>query len=83
MDTILALHGSSQSMTHVLYHLAASPEYQQLLREEVEPLVSAEGWSKATMGKMRKLDSFIKESQRWNALVFGSSSSHQALHDSD
>ena len=68
MDTILALHGSSQSMTHALYHLAASPEYQQLLREEVEPLVSAEGWSKATMGKMRKLDSFMKESQRYNGI---------------
>ena len=55
-------------MTHALYHLAALPEYQQLLREEVDTLVSAEGWSKATMGKMWRLDSFLKESQRYNGI---------------
>ena len=61
-------HCFSQSVTHALYHLAALPEYQQLLREEVDTLVSAEGWSKATMGKMWKLDSFLKESQRYNGI---------------
>ena len=29
------------------------------------------GWTKAAIGKMRKLDSFLKESHRWNTLSFG------------
>ena len=58
-----------QSITHVLYHLAASPEYQQPLRDEIEVLVAEEGWTKATMGKMWKLDSFLKESQRLNGIA--------------
>ena len=65
----LSSHHVSQSITHALYHLAASPEYQQPLREEVETLVAAEGWSKATMGKMWKVDSFLKESQRYNGIA--------------
>ena len=62
------IHCFLQSITHAIYHLAASPECQQPLREEVEALVSAEGWSKAAMGKMWKLDSFMKESQRYNGV---------------
>ena len=34
------------------------------LREEVESIIAEEGWSKASIGKMRKLDSFLKESMR-------------------
>ena len=34
------------------------------LREEVETIIAEEGWSKASIGKMRKLDSFLKESMR-------------------
>ena len=57
-----------QSITHALYHLAASPEYQQPIREEAEALISEEGWTKATMGKLWKLDSFLRESQRYNGI---------------
>ena len=55
-------------MSHALYDLAASPEYIEPLREEVEAITAAEGWTKAAMGKMRKLDSFLKESQRFNGI---------------
>ena len=34
------------------------------LRAEVESIIAEEGWSKASIGKMRKLDSFLKESMR-------------------
>lgn len=34
------------------------------MREEVEAVIEAEGWTKLSMGKMRKVDSFIRESQR-------------------
>lgn len=36
------------------------------MREEVESVLSSDGWTKVSMAKMRKLDSFIKESQRMN-----------------
>jgi hypothetical protein len=38
------------------------------LREEIETLVKEEGWTKASVMKMRKLDSFLKESIRMNPL---------------
>ena len=49
---------------HVLYYLATLPEYMQPLREEVEEVVKSEGWTKAGLDKMHKIDSFIRESQR-------------------
>ena len=38
------------------------------LRAEIEPIVAADGWTKAAMGKMWKLDSFLRESQRYNGI---------------
>jgi len=63
-----AIHTSSMSFTHALYHLAAEPQYLAPLREEVETVVKQDGWSKVSMTKMHKLDSFLKESQRINGL---------------
>ena len=53
-------------ITHALYDLAAHPEWFVPLREEVEPIITTEGWTKAALGKMWKLDSLLKESQRFN-----------------
>lgn len=53
-----------QALTHALYDLAAHPQYIEAMREEVEAVISSEGWTKAAMGKMWKVDSFLKESQR-------------------
>jgi hypothetical protein len=58
----------SQSFTHALYHLAAMPHYIQLMREEVEAAVAEEGWTKNAIGRMYKIDSFFKETQRFNGL---------------
>ncbi|OBZ73431.1 Ent-kaurene oxidase [Grifola frondosa] len=59
-----AIHTSSVSFTQALYYLAANPEFVGPLREEVDAIISTDGWSKAAMDKMRKIDSFLKESQR-------------------
>lgn len=53
-----------QALTQALFDLAAHLEYVEPLREEVEQVIQAEGWTKLSMAKMRKVDSFIKESQR-------------------
>ncbi|KAF8697501.1 hypothetical protein AX14_001359 [Amanita brunnescens Koide BX004] len=52
------------TITHSLYNLATYPEYVQPLREEVEAVIQEQGWSKASITKMTKLDSFIKETMR-------------------
>jgi hypothetical protein len=44
-----------------------SPEYIQPLREEVESIVEEQGWTKASIFKMRKLDSFLREALRFNS----------------
>ncbi|OBZ73434.1 Ent-kaurene oxidase [Grifola frondosa] len=60
-----AIHSSSMTFTQALYYLAANPEFVGPLREEVDAIISTDGWSKAAMDKMRKIDSFLKESQRF------------------
>ncbi|KAF8627694.1 hypothetical protein AX15_004292 [Amanita polypyramis BW_CC] len=67
-----SVHTTSMVLTHALYDLAARPEYVQPLREEIEGITKAEGWSKASVGKFKKLDSFIRESTRMSSLgTFG------------
>jgi cytochrome P450 len=53
---------------HAFYYLATFPEYLEPLRKEVEEVVKSEGWTKAGLDKMHKIDSFIKESQRLNPI---------------
>ncbi|KAJ7689419.1 cytochrome P450 [Mycena rosella] len=60
-----AIHTTTQGFLHALYNLAAHLQYVEPLREEIERVVKAEGWTKTAMGKMVKLDSFMKESARF------------------
>jgi hypothetical protein len=53
-----------QAFTAAVYNLAVYSEYIVPLREEIEEAVRSEGWTKAGMGKLYKLDSFVKESAR-------------------
>ncbi|TFK16846.1 cytochrome P450 [Coprinopsis marcescibilis] len=61
-----AIHTTSITMTNVLFDLASRQEYIAPLREEVESVIGEFGWSKESMGKLRKMDSFVKESSRLN-----------------
>lgn len=66
-----------------LFDLIARPEYIEPLREEIlEALDTDGGWKKTTLTKMRKLDSFMKESQRFNGPSL-SKSPHYVLLISD
>jgi hypothetical protein len=60
-----------QVLTQVLCRLVSSPEYIEPLRQEVEDVIAEEGWTKAGMDKMRKLDSFLRETQRIDDLFSG------------
>ncbi|KAJ7574536.1 cytochrome P450 [Mycena floridula] len=59
-----AIHTTSMLFTSALYALAEHPELVVSLREEVEAVTSTDGWTKNALGKMRKLDSLIKEAGR-------------------
>lgn len=65
---------SSQTFTHALYHLAANPEFIGPMRQEVDAIVEAVGWSKEALGKMHLVDSFMKETLRLNGLGAGEDS---------
>ncbi|KAF7352018.1 Cytochrome P450 [Mycena venus] len=66
MINFVAIHTSANSFTQALYHLAESPEYVPPLRAELEAAIQEEGWTKSAMSKCIKLDSFLRESQRFN-----------------
>ncbi|PBK90650.1 cytochrome P450 [Armillaria gallica] len=59
-----AIHATSMTLTTALHALATHPEYAETLRDEVEAIINEEGYTKSAMGKMSKLDSFLKEAQR-------------------
>ncbi|KAJ7695419.1 cytochrome P450 [Mycena rosella] len=64
-----AIHTSTHALTNIIYHLAARPEiYLDSLRREVEEVTSRLGWTKAALREMIKVDSFVRESERFNGL---------------
>ncbi|EFQ25960.1 uncharacterized protein GLRG_01104 [Colletotrichum graminicola M1.001] len=79
-----AIHTTSSTATFALYDLLSRPEYIGPLREEIEQVIAQDGaekdedgqmfLSKVSLSKLKKLDSFIKESQRMNPLNFGGTS---------
>jgi hypothetical protein len=60
-----------QALTQALYDLAIHPEYVKPIRDEIEAIITEDGWTKPAMQRMRKVDSFLKESQRLNSLADG------------
>jgi hypothetical protein len=58
----------TQTLADTLFDLAPRPEYIEPLRAEVEEIINEFGWTKEAMGRMRKLDSFIRESSRFGGI---------------
>ena len=56
----------------VVYNLCAMPEYIEPLRKEAQTVLQDDGgrWSIEKLSKLRRLDSFMKESQRLDASSF-------------
>ncbi|EAU87935.2 cytochrome P450 [Coprinopsis cinerea okayama7 len=65
---IAAIHTTSITLSNILFELAARQEYFEPLREEIETTIEEFGWTKESMGKMRRLDSFMKETSRVTGL---------------
>lgn len=77
---VAAIHTTSMGLSHSVYDLVQNPEYLPILRAEVEDVVGSvraaagggDGYTRDTMAKLRKVDSFIKEGQRFNPAGFTS-----------
>jgi cytochrome P450 len=61
----------TNTLVGMIYDLAARPEYIEPLREEIIQAVTEDGGQlkKSTLAKMMKVDSFMKESHRFNAVL--------------
>jgi cytochrome P450 len=55
-----------QALTNAVFDLAAYPDHISPMREEAERVVGTQGWTKAALGNMNKIDSFLRESLRLN-----------------
>ncbi|OJD40699.1 cytochrome p450 [Diplodia corticola] len=65
MLSVAAIHTTSVTLVALLYDLAENPEWIGRVREEVVAVLREDGgWKRGTLGKMRLLDSCMKESQR-------------------
>jgi ent-kaurene oxidase len=71
-----AIHTSAAAPTQLLYDLCARPEYVEPLRAEIaantpEGARHSHILPRKTLQNLRKLDSIMKESQRFNPLLLG------------
>lgn len=68
--SLASIHTSQMNAVHCLYDLIARPDYVEPIREEIRKVMKEDGgwmqWQKSSFTKLRKLDSFMRESQRWN-----------------
>ncbi|KAF7531231.1 hypothetical protein G7054_g9086 [Neopestalotiopsis clavispora] len=68
--SLASIHTSQMNAVHCLYDLLAHPEYLEPIREEIRAVSRKDGpwmtWEKPSFSKLRKLDSFMRESQRFN-----------------
>jgi ent-kaurene oxidase len=67
--SLAAVHTSAATTIHALFDLCANPEYIQPIRDEVTLVIAKHGWTLSAIASMKKLDSFMKESQRLNQAV--------------
>ncbi|KAF8585253.1 cytochrome P450 [Ramaria rubella] len=59
-----AIHTTSITFTNAFLNLAYYPQYIAPIREEIEAVITEHGWSRASIARLHKLDSFLKESLR-------------------
>ncbi|KAI1874888.1 uncharacterized protein JN550_002317 [Neoarthrinium moseri] len=64
--SLSSIHTTALTMTQALYDLCDNAQYFEPLRQELtEVLLRDGGWQKTTLNRFYKLDSLLKESQRF------------------
>lgn len=67
LANLVGIHTTSGAITHAILDLCQYPEYVQILREEVEEVLREDdGWQRNSYNKLHRMDSFLKESQRFS-----------------
>jgi len=63
----VSIHTVTQLTTNTIFNLTAYPEYIPILKEEIDTVLrDSDGvWTLEGMARLKKLDSFIKESLRY------------------
>ena len=69
MVNVAGIHTSSMAITNAILDLCEHPEYITILREEIKHVLQDDGWQRNTESKLHKMDSFLKESQRFSPLA--------------
>lgn len=64
---VAAMHTSAITAIHILYDICAQSDFIQELRAEALQEIGTHGWSNTTLLRLRKMDSFLKESGRMNS----------------
>ena len=72
-----------QSLANAVFRLASNNDWVVTMREEVENVLKEEGYTKTAFLKMHKVDSFLKESQRFDGLASRMSLSRPMLYSLD
>ena len=62
--TVAAIHTTTEATTQALIDISRHPEIVGPMREEIISVILENGWTKASLQKLRLMDSFLKESQR-------------------
>ena len=69
LQVVLALasiHTVQLTIVHIVYDLVSHPEWFEPLRQEIRDVYAAadQTWTRQSYGKLQRLDSFMRESQR-------------------
>jgi cytochrome P450 len=76
-----AIHTSAAAPSQLIYDLCSMPEYINPLRDEINSVLEDGTIGKKGFLQMPKMDSIMKESQRFNPLLLSESRIHSALAD--
>ncbi|KAI0126670.1 putative P450 monooxygenase, partial [Xylariales sp. AK1849] len=67
LATFASIYNLSNALSYIVFDLAAYPEYVEELRQELRDVVGEGGMiDKNNLTRLRKFDSFVRESQRLN-----------------
>jgi cytochrome P450 len=67
--SMASIHTTATTTMHLLLDILAHPEYVDDLIQEIKQGHAEDGkWTKLSIAKLKKLDSFMKESQRLNLI---------------
>ena len=77
----VSVNTTSQLITNSIFNLATYPEYAPILREEIDSVLKEFGgeWTLESMGHLKKLDSFVKETLRHSGHLTGKGLTQPAI----